>query len=396
MPHSPSRQGLYCWALHSDGIFDYPAKPMQTNTVVIGASAAGLATAGCLAQAGVDHVVLEQRAQVGTAWRNHYERLHLHTTRDLSGLPHLPMPAHFPRYPAREQVVEYLEGYAARLGISPHFGEAAVSVRRENGTWKTETEKEEYTSENVVVATGYTRIPHLPSWPGQGQFLGDLIHSSQYKNGDAYRGKNVLVVGFGNSGGEIAIDLAERGAFPTIAVRSPVNVVPRDFLGVPILAVGIVMGAVPTKIADAMVKPLVAGVVGDIEKLGLRKLPYGPNEQIREHGRIPLLDIGTIDLIRQGKIEVAPGVRRFTETGAIFEDDTERRFAGIVLATGYRPKLSEFLHDAHQVTDELGVPTKSGHETLPGLYFCGFYVSPTGMLREIGIEAARIAERIAN
>src|SRR5262249_35697052 len=129
---------------------------------------------------------------------------------------------------------------------------------------------------------------------------------------------------------------------------------------------------------------------------GLRKLPYGPNVQIRQHGRIPLLDIGTIELARRGHIRIAPGIRRFTATGVEFEDGALAEFDGIVLATGYRPALADFLKVADQVTDAQGVPSKSGHMTLPGLYFCGFYVSPTGMLREIGIEAKRIAASIAS
>jgi hypothetical protein len=116
--------------------------------------------------------------------------------------------------------------------------------------------------------------------------------------------------------------------------------------------------------------------------------------QIRRHGRIPLLDIGTVARIRRREIEVLPGVDAFTATGARFADGIERDFDGVVLATGYRPALAEFLEPAADVVDADGVPTASGAETLPGLYFCGFYVSPTGMLREIARDAKRIARAI--
>src|SRR5215468_5285561 len=127
---------------------------MRANTVVVGASAAGLATAACLSQRGVHHVVLEQRAHVADAWRHHYDRLHLHTTRNLSGLPHHPMPKTYPKYPSREQVVEYLEQYARRFSIDPKFGQRVSSIRREADDWLTRTEQGvEIASRNVVVAT---------------------------------------------------------------------------------------------------------------------------------------------------------------------------------------------------------------------------------------------------
>jgi cation diffusion facilitator CzcD-associated flavoprotein CzcO len=369
---------------------------IRANTVVVGASAAGLATAACLSRLNVAHVILEQRAHVADAWRHHYDRLHLHTTRGLSGLPYHPMPTTYPKYPSREQVVAYLEEYARRFSIEPRFEQKVRSVRQDGDGWLTETEQGlEIASRNVVVATGYTRVPFEATWPGRDGFRGEIVHSSRYDNGRRFRGKRVLVVGFGNSGGEIAIDLHEHGAMPTISVRSAVNVIPRDLFGLPILAVGLVMGALPARVADALAKPLLQASIGDIAELGLRKLPYGPNVQIREHARIPLLDVGTIALVRKGHIRVAPGIRRFTPEGVEFDDGVVASFDGVVMATGYRPALADFIEGAERVTNEHGVPRESGNEMLPGLYFCGFYVSPTGMLREISIEARRIAASIA-
>ena len=126
----------------------------------------------------------------------------------------------------------------------------------------------------MVVATGYTRVPLQPTWPGLETFRGDVLHSSRYRNGEPWRGKRVLVVGLGNSGGEIAIDLDEHGAHPTLAVRSPVSVIPRQLLGLPILAVAALFRRFPPKVGDAMAAPLLALAVGDIRKLGLRRRPY--------------------------------------------------------------------------------------------------------------------------
>ena len=203
------------------------------------------------------------------------------------------------------------------------------------------------------------------------------------------------MIGFGNSGGELAIDLHEQGALPELAVRSAVNVVPRDLLGLPILAVGIAMDLFPPVVADALSAPLMRLVVGDIRKLGFRKLPYGPAVQINRYGKIPLLDVGTLDLVRRGVVRIRPGVERFTPRGVIFEGGTEAAYDAVVLATGFRPRVNAFLEGCGDALDAEGAPRTSGRAAAPGLYFCGFYVSPTGMLRAIAREAATIARAIA-
>lgn len=362
------------------------------ETVVVGASAAGLAVGACLKQADLPFVLLEQSDRVASIWRRHYDRLHLHTTKGLSGLPFLPMPDGFPRYPSREQIVAYLEGYADKMELSPLFGEKVLSVEREAGIWVTRTEGRTWRSVNVVLATGYTRRPYLPVWPGVNAYAGKLIHSSEYDSGSRFKSRRVLVVGFGNSAGEIAIDLTEQGAQASLSVRGAVNVVPRDLFGIPILGWGLILKMLPMGLADLVSRPLVRASIGDIRDTGLQVLPYGPNTQIRKYGHIPLLDIGTVDLIRQGGIQVRPGIERFTSSGVVFAGGLEESFDAVVMATGYRPALTEFLRQTEGVLDDRGTPVASGQESSsPGLFFCGFHVSPTGMLREIGIEAKKIS-----
>jgi cation diffusion facilitator CzcD-associated flavoprotein CzcO len=364
----------------------------SATVVIVGASAAGLATAACLKKSGVDYILLEQNDDVGGSWRGHYDRLHLHTPRILSGLPHYPMPRHYPRYPSRDQVVAYLEEYADALDLQPRYEQHVFSVQQDASGWITETQDTLYRSRFVVIATGYARQPNMPNFPGQSEFRGPVIHSKQYKTGAAYRGQSVLVVGFGNSGGEIAIDLAEQGARPALSVRHAVNVVPRDVLGIPVLAFSVYSPGRSPRMSDMLFAPVIRATVGDIRKLGLKKLPYGPQQQIARDKRIPLIDIGTLKLIREGRIAVYSGISRFTETGVVFEDGRELALDAVVMATGYRPALHDFLPDAARVTDASGVPSVSGGESaLPGLYFCGFFVSPTGMLRAIAREAQSIA-----
>ena len=368
---------------------------LRVDTVVVGASAAGLAASACLKEAGIAHLLLEREVHVGHAWRNHYARLHLHTPRGGSGLPGLPMPTSYPRYPSREQVVEYLETYAGKLGLAPRFGEEVRRVARTAEGWRVETQALSIDCKRVVIASGYTSKPQIPTWPGQAGFTGEVLHSSAYRDGTRFNGRRALVVGFGNSGGEIAIDLVEHGAAAVVlSVRGEVNVIPRDLLGLPILTIGIAMSKLGSALADLLSAPLLRAAVGDIRKLGLRKLPHGPFTQISRDGRIPLLDIGTLRLVRERKIAIQRGIERFTPAGVSFEGGSEESFDAVILATGYTPSLERFL-EADGLLDSRGAPGKSGTELLPGLFCCGFHVAPTGMLREIGIEARRIAAAIA-
>ena len=225
---------------------------------------------------------------VAGSWRRHYDRLHLHTPKRFSALPGLAMPGGWPRYPARDQVVEYLEDYRRHFDLRPHFGVTVQRVERVDGSWVTTTDGGVWRSDNIVLATGRARVPVRPTWTGMDGFRGDLLHSSEFRNGDPWRGRPVLVVGFGNSACEQALDLVEHGAEVHLAVRSPVNVLPRDFFGVvPVLPIGVAMRRLPPRLADALAWPLVRITVGDVRKVGLGKLPYGPNTQIARDHRVP-------------------------------------------------------------------------------------------------------------
>lgn len=341
-------------------------------------------------------MLLEATDTVGSAWRGHYDRLHLHTPKSASALPGLAMPTQWDRYPARDQVIDYLDRYQQHHGLDPQYGQSVRLLERVDGRWVATTADRQWQARNVVIATGFTRRPVLPTWPGMDSFRGQVLHSSAYRNGQAWKGSRVLVVGFGNSACEQAVDLVECGAETHLAVRSPVNVIPRDVLGlVPVLGLGAILQHLPTNVADALSWPLIRLTVGDIRRVGLDKLPYGPMTQIARDGRIPLLDSGAMPHFRNGRIALHGAISQFTPEGVVFADGSSLNVDAVVLGTGYRPALEEFLPDWPAVCGPSGLPRESGRPTaLPGLYFCGYYVSPAGMLREIGLEARRIADHL--
>ena len=163
----------------------------KTETLVIGASAAGLATGAELRKRGREFEIIEAEDVVAASWRRHYDRLHLHTAKAFSALSGLAMPKSWPRYPARDQVVQYLEDYRERFSLQPHFGETVHRIERDDETWETTTSKESWRSTNVVIATGRARVPVRPTWPGMDQYRGDLLHSSEYRNGVPWKGRPV-------------------------------------------------------------------------------------------------------------------------------------------------------------------------------------------------------------
>ncbi len=347
-------------------------------------------------QHGLDVAILEKADAVASVWRRHYDRLHLHTDRAHSGLPGMAMPRSYPRYPSRAQVVEYLESYAARFDLQPVFDCAVHAIRREGPSWRVDTALKTFTAPVVVVATGWADFPYRPTWPGSDDYQGELIHSTAYGNPSTCSGKRVLVVGFGNSGGEIALDLAEAGVDVTLAVRGPVQILPRELLGLPILTWAIAQARLPARLADFINAPAIRLAVGSLKKLGLKTPAKGPRRMIEEDHRVPLLDVGTLARIRDGSIAVRGGIERFTRDGVAFVDSPAERFDSVILATGFRPDLRTLLPDVSGVFDEHGMPLATGRATPePGLFFCGLIASPTGQFREIGIEATRIARLAA-
>jgi len=374
----------------------------ETDTLVVGAGPAGLAAGACLRRAGVPFEIVERGDAVGVAWRGHYDRLHLHTAKNHSALPFTPFPRDLPCYVPRAKVVEYLESYAREHALAPTTGFDVASVRREDGAGSgfavEARDGRRVRARRVVVCTGYNRAPVRPSWPGQEAFAGEVLHSSKYKNGKAFQGKRVLVVGIGNTGGEIAIDLHEHGARPALSVRSPVVVIPRDFLGAPTQVTGILMNPLPLSVREVIGKAVSRLAFGDLSPLGFGRPTEGPARMI-ERGRIPLIDVGTIALVREGKITVVPGIERFETGGAVFTDGRRLDLDAVVLATGYTTGLADFLEGAAAVTDAKGYPrshfagdVSPAHE---GIYFLGFVNPPTGFLRQIAIDAPRIVARIA-
>ena len=366
---------------------------MFADAVIVGAGPAGLAAAQRLQSQGLRPLLLEKADQVGSVWRRHYDRLHLHTPRRRSNLPGLAMPSAYGRYPSRAQFVQYLENYIDKFKIRPSFATPVGAIRRNRRNWAVETPSQSVATPIVVMATGWADYPHMPQWPGMDLYQGQILHSSAYRNSAPFKGGRALVVGFGNSGAEIALDLAENGVDVTLSQRSPIRILPRDLFGVPILEFALAQRFLPARVADAINAPILRYTLGSLEKLGFKTARKGAMQMIEEDHRIPVLDVGAVAKIRAGAIKVRGGVRAFTRSGVAFDQGGEQGFDVVVLATGYKPDLRALLPDARNVLDGDGRPLVSDRPTAqPGLYFVGALASPTGQLREIRLGATRVAD----
>lgn len=370
---------------------------MQTthDVIVIGAGPAGLAVSACLRKQGVAHTLLDREQTIAASWRRHYDRLHLHTVKQHSTLPYSHWPVGTPQYPSHQQVVDYLDAYAAQHDIQPRFGVEVHQIEKRGERFVLQTNAGPLTPTHVVVASGYNNIPLVPDFSGLDQFEGKVMHAREYRNPAPFVGQRILVVGCGNSGAEIALDLAEHDCDVSLVVRGPVHVVPRDLLGRPTQTTNIMLAGLPIAVRDAIAGAMLRLVVGDLSRWGIVRPTLGPNAMIEQYGRIPMLDIGTIGMIKRGKIKVVPAVARVLPHAVAFANGEQAKFDAIILATGYRTGLSALVRDYAAISDEAGKPKQFGEETtIAGLYLVGFRNSPTGALREIGIEAMRVARAI--
>jgi len=373
-------------------------EPMDSDAIVVGAGPAGLAAAACLTGRGLRALLLERSPALAAAWRAHYDRLHLHTVKSHSALPGLPFPDAAPRYVSRQGVVDYLEAYAAHHRVEPRLGAEVTAITATAGAWRVSTASgPAYSAPALVLATGANNRPNRPSFAGEETFSGRIVHSAAYRNPQPFRGQRVLVVGMGNTGAEIALDLAEHRVAVALSVRSPLNIVYRDVLGRPTQLTSMALARLPRPWGDAIARLLCTLTVGDTARYGLQRSTVSPLRQLREHGRTPVIDIGTLARIKSGEIKVHPGVDRFTAGGVKFVDGHEEPFDAVVLATGYAAGIDKLFPDTPVPLDRNGMPLDVvGRDALDGVYFIGFDLrQPGGLLRTIGLQAQHVAAEIA-
>jgi cation diffusion facilitator CzcD-associated flavoprotein CzcO len=378
-------------------VIEMTSRSALPRCVVVGAGPVGLAAAAALAGRGLTPTVFEQGDAVGAAWRSRYERLRLNTSRLTSRVAGHRYPRGAGLFPSRDEFVGYLEGFAERHAIHPRTGVRVERIDRgDAGDWVLGTSDDDVHAQEVVVATGFAREPRIPLWPGSDGFERPLLHARDYRNAEPYRGRDVLVVGAGSSGLEIAFDLAAGGARRVwLSVRTPPNILLRSVGGVPGDPIGAAMVKLPPRLADAQLGVMRRLTLGDLTRYGLPAPEEGAFERLRRLGASPaIVDKKVVDAIRDASIEVVHGVRSLHGDGILLADGLMVEPDAVIAATGYRCGLEPMVGHL-DVLDNRGVPrVVGGGEARPGLRFLGFVPVP-GQIRFASAEASRAARQIA-
>ena len=342
---------------------------------VIGAGPAGLAAAAELGRLGVSATVLEQASAVGASWRGRYDRLRLNSSRWFSSLPGQRYPRDAGTFPSRDQMVSYLESYAATNGLDVRLNTRLERIDRDGSGWVLRTSAGDLPAEHVIVASGYAHTPYIPDWPGRERFAGPLLHAAAYRNPEPFRDRDVLVVGPGCSGMEIAYDLIDSGARRVrLAVRTPPNIIIRSPVG-PLFA-RTLMKLGPRR-ADR-VMPLVRRLeVGDLTEYGLPAPDEGIFTRLERLGVAPaIVDKEVIEAIKARRIEIVGRVDSLDESGVALADGARIEPDALIAATGYRCGIEPVVGHLGVLNDG-GVPNvPSGDEAAPGLRFIGYAPRP--------------------
>jgi indole-3-pyruvate monooxygenase len=358
--------------------------------VVVGGGPAGLATSAELRRRRIGHVVLERGDAAGHSWMHLYDSLRLHTGKHLSALPGMSFDRRVPIFPTRHDFVAYLHRYVEVMELPLETGREVTSVEPTDAGWIVRTPKGDIVARDVVMATGIVAGPRVPVIAGRDRFHGRVMHSVEYRRPAGFEGRRVLVVGVGNSGGEIASELSRAGAHVTVAVRSGANVVPREVAGIPIQYLSFAMRSWP-----AGVRRAVAKAVGKITELRRGK-PVLPKPAHGPLDAIPLIGFHLVDEIRAGRVAVRGGVASLTELGARFTNGVEEPFDDVILATGFTPALGPL--GSRVRVDEKGFAARTDRVTSADhahLYFVGHTYDATGGLYNIGRDAKLAASHIA-
>jgi cation diffusion facilitator CzcD-associated flavoprotein CzcO len=365
---------------------------LTSPVLIVGAGPAGLATAAELTRLSIPYRLLERGPSLGTSWINSYDSLRLHTGRHMSTLPRYGYPAGTPLFPTRDQFVDYLRRYAEQHSMRIETGSEVANLSRRADGWTAVVRGEEVQGSAVVMTTGIMSNPVVPNLPGRESFNGEMLHSVQYRRPEPFAGKRVLVVGVGNSGGEIAAELGNAGIDVTILVRRGANVVPRAIGGVPIQYLAAAMRRLPRA-----TRVRVSKVIQKLSELrnGPPVLPRPPWTVL---DAIPVIGFHLVDAIRAGKVAVKLGtIESLEPAGARFSGGTRADFDAIILATGFAPALAPLGTLVRR--DERGFALRTDHVTSAdqeGLFFVGHRYDTTGAIANIKADAEAVGRKLAH
>ncbi|XP_059281751.1 LOW QUALITY PROTEIN: probable indole-3-pyruvate monooxygenase YUCCA11 [Lycium ferocissimum] len=371
----------------------------ETVVLIVGAGPAGIATSACLNLKNIPNVILEKDESFASLWRKRsYDRLKLHLASQFCELPYMSFPPNSPTFVSKTGFIEYLDNYVSNFNVHPLYQRTVESAFLDNVDCKWHVKAmnieknivENYVASFLVVATGENSEGFVPKIEGLDDFDGRIMHSSEYGNGKSFEEKDVLVVGCGNSGMEIAYDLSNWGARTFIVVRSPVHVLTKEMIQMGMF----LLKYIPCNVVDQMVTLLSRLAYGDLSVFGLTRPNKGPFYLKKATGKSPVIDVGTLNKIKQEKIKVLPSIRKIEKNYVKLTDGKRKQFDALVFATGYKSTVTKWLKDDGLLFNENGKPKKGSPchwKGEKGIYCVGF--ASLGLFG-ISSDAKNVAEDI--
>jgi cation diffusion facilitator CzcD-associated flavoprotein CzcO len=367
------------------------------DAVVIGAGPAGLAVARELDhQHGIKALVLDRAAAPAISWRTRYDNFRLNTTGFLSHIPGQRIPLNAGRWPTKEDMVRYFDHYVQRQNIALRLGCEVHRVDRAGGVWQLDTSLGEIRTPAIVLATGNYSAPTIPPWPGLSRFNGEIVHSGDFTNAWPYRGRDVLVVGAGNSAADIAVQLANDGAQRIwLAVRTPPHLVRRAIGPFPSDIFLELFSRVPARMIDPLIARMNRLMWGDLSAYGFQRPPLGLKATVEKRGRIPTLADELIDAVRVGRVAVVGAVKAVESDCVMLADGTSVAPQVIVAATGFGTDLDDLVGHLGVLDGDGNPPGGFASHVGDGMFAIGYGIPPNGPLRAIRVNSTRLAREVA-
>jgi len=375
--------------------------PIQ-DVIIIGAGTSGLTVAYHLLKRGIRPLIIDAASNIASAWRFRHPQLSLNTHRLLSGLPGMPIPNSKGTFVSRNDYIAYLEAYANKLQ-QEHQLEIVLNtkvkcIKSFNGVWSLTSDKNHFSTSNLIIATGPDKEPYLPLWRGMHNYEGTIKHVANFGDIEQYDDKDILIIGGANSGIDAANHLVRRARYAslTISMRNGCHLMPTYVVGIPSQLLGPVLAKLPIGFQDKLARLFSDLCFGDLTQYGIKTPDLGLASRMLKSGVAPGFDNGFVKALKLGKVKIAPEIDKFTTSKVLFketehivsQDKQPRYFDHVICATGYQKGLDQLLPSACLNDDG------SNHD-IPGIYLFGMKAKIQGSIYARLNEAEKLAERIA-
>lgn len=375
---------------------------MNDQVAIIGAGPAGLATGRALKTLGIPFTIFEKHSDIGGIWdvENEgspmYRSAHFISSKTMSGHEGFPMPKDYPDYPSNGQILDYIRNFTKAYGLyeSIHFSTPVTQVERDGDAWVvryTQNGQEQVGRFRWVVgASGTNWHPNRPILEGEETYAGEIVHAVEYSDAASLRNQNVLVVGAGNSGVDIACDAAFAAKTAYSSMRRGYHFVPKNIFGIPADVFGAKSSWMPMWLSQLTFGGLLRLLNGDLTRLGLQK----PDHRIFESH--PIMNTQVLHYMQHGDLIAKPDIDRLDGSDVIFVDGTRAQVDKIILATGYNWKLPYLSDDFYKWENNRPLTfMKIFNPTEPSLFINGFVETNSGAYKlfdEMGLLIAKAIE----